>query len=95
MAWRAAPVVLPALGLCLVVIGAHMRPEAHGGYVSPHPWADAVTAGAVLLAVGTFEGARRVARARSFGGGVVVAGGAVVAVAAALLVGVAVFGGAR
>lgn len=44
-----------------------MWPTEQRGYVSPHPWADYITSGAVVEAAGVFEIIRRPLRARGLG----------------------------
>jgi hypothetical protein len=88
---RLAPLVLLVVGSGMFVTGLLLRPRTQGIYVSPHPWADYVTAGAIVVAAGLFESMRRVLRQRGAASGTMVVVGIWVAVGVAMVIGAVAF----
>jgi hypothetical protein len=88
---RIAPALLLVVGAGLLVGGVVARPHVQGTYVSPHPWADYITGGAIAAAAGLFESARRVLRERDVSTTTIVVVAFGVAVVVALVVGAVAF----
>jgi hypothetical protein len=91
VARRIAPAALLVVGAGLLVGGLLARPHVQGAYVSPHPWADYITGGAIAVAAGIFESARRVLRERGFPTTTIVVVAVWLGVVVAMVVGAVVF----
>lgn len=88
---RYAPILLLVVGAGLLTAGLMVRPHVDAGYISPHPWADYVTGGAIIVAAGMFEAARRVLRQRDMPTTTIVVVAVWLAGVVAMVVGAVVF----